>query len=307
MKPLPPAQIGAHLSVAGGLHQAVDRAVDLHMTAVQIFTKSNRRWQDRPLTQTAITAWRARFAESGLAAAVAHASYLINLAAPEPLIQTRSRLGLQDELQRAHLLGIPQVVLHPGAHKGTGPAAGLQRIAEAVRVTYGEHPELVNTRLLFEIMAGQGTVIGRNPAELGQLLQQLEGEATVGVCLDTCHAFAAGFDLRTPECYADFMAQCDRDFGLAAVGGWHLNDSKGTLGSHRDRHQHLGQGELGTVPFACILNDPRWCETPLLLETPKTLERTSDLKNMQVLGSLLADSRRVPAGLMAETRSKEAV
>ena len=295
-----PAQIGAHLSVSGGLHQAVDRALDLHMTAVQIFTKSNRRWQDKPLTEAAVTAWRARFAESGLAAAVSHASYLINLAAGEQPIQTKSRMGLRDELQRAYLLGIPHVVMHPGAHKGAGPEAGIQRIAEAVRATYGEHPELANTRLLFEIMAGQGTVIGRSPAELGQLLQQLEGEATVGVCLDTCHAFAAGFDLRTPEGYTDFMAQCDRDFGLAAVGCWHLNDSKGTLGSHRDRHQHLGEGELGTAPFACILNDRRWFEIPLLLETPKTIERTSDLKNMQVLGGLLTDSRRVPAGLLAE-------
>jgi len=295
-----PAQIGAHLSVSGGLHRAVDRALDLHMTAVQIFTKNNRRWQDKPLTETAVAAWRARCTESGLAAAVSHASYLVNLASLEPPVQTKSRRGLLDELQRAHRLGIPQVVLHPGAHKGAGPEVGIKRIAEAVRATYGEHPELADTRLLFEIMAGQGTVIGRSPAELGRLLRQLEGEATVGVCLDTCHAFAAGFDLRTPEGYADFMAQCDRDFGLAAVGCWHLNDSKGALGSRVDRHQHLGEGELGTAPFACILNDRRWFETPLLPETPKTTERTSDLKNMQVLGGLLADARRVPAGLLAE-------
>ena len=228
------------------------------------------------------------------------------MAAWEQPIQIKSRLGLRDELQRAYLLGIPQVVLHPGAHKGTGPEAGIKRIAESVRVTYGEHPELADTRLLFEIMAGQGTVIGRNPAELGQLLQQLEGEATVGVCMDTCHAFAAGFDLRTPAGYADFMEQCDRDFGLAAVGCWHLNDSKGTLGSHRDRHQHLGAGELGLAPFACILNDSRWFETPLLLETPKTIERTSDLKNMQVLGDLLTDPLRVPTGLMAEELPEDA-
>ncbi len=295
-----PAQIGAHLSVSGGLDQAVGRALDLHMTAVQIFTKSNRRWQDKPLTETAIADWRTSFIDSGLAAAVCHASYLINLAAPDLPIQTKSRMGLQDELQRAHLLGIPHVVMHPGAHKGTGPEAGIERIAEAVRTTYGEHPELADTHLLFEIMAGQGTVIGRNPAELGQLLQKLEGEAPVGVCLDTCHAFAAGFDLRAPDGYTDFMAQCDGAFGLNAVGCWHLNDSKGTLGSHLDRHQHLGEGELGTSPFVCILNDPCWHDTPLLLETPKTIERTSDLKNLQVLGGLLMDDFRVPAGLMED-------
>lgn len=295
-----PAQIGAHLSVSGGLHRAIDRALDLHMTAVQIFTKSNRRWRDKPLTETAISAWHESFTASGLAAAVSHASYLINLAASDQPIQTKSRLGLQDELQRACLLGIPKVVLHPGAHKGTGPEVGIKCVAEAVRATYGEHPELAETRLLFEVMAGQGTVLGRNPAELGQLLHQLEGEAPVGVCLDTCHAFAAGFDLRTPLGYTDFMVQCDQEFGLANVGCWHLNDSKGTLGSHLDRHQHLGEGELGTAPFACILNDSRWFETPLLLETPKTIERTSDLKNMQVLGALVTDSQRIPAGLMSE-------
>ena len=300
-----PAQIGAHLSVSGGLYRAVDRALDLHMTAVQIFTKSNRRWQDKPLTETSITAWQERFAESGLAAAVSHASYLINLAAPDQPVQTKSRLGLQDELQRACLLGIPQVVMHPGAHKGTGPDAGIEHIAEAVRATYSKHPELADTRLLFEVMAGQGTVLGRNPAELGKLLNLLDGEFPVGVCLDTCHAFAAGFDLRTPGGYADYMALCDQEFGLTAVGCWHLNDSKGTLGSHLDRHQHLGEGELGTAPFACILNDSRWFKTPLLLETPKTIERTSDLRNMQVLGALLTDSQRVPAGLMSEELHSE--
>lgn len=296
----PVARIGAHLSIAGGMHKAVARALDLHMTAVQVFTKTNRQWRAKPFTEEDIAAWRDDFAESGLTAAVSHASYLINLASPAEKTQNQSREALVTELRRAHQLGIPQVVLHPGAHMKTGPAAGTRRIAEAVRAAFGEHPELAGTRLLFELMAGQGTVLGRSTSELGTLLRELEGEATVGVCLDTCHAFAAGYDLRTPAGYEDFLSCCEQDFGLSAVGCWHLNDSRHDLGSCRDRHEHLGQGALGEEPFGYILNDRRWFDTPLLLETPKTVERVSDLRNMQVLGRLLTDPRRVPAGLMEE-------
>lgn len=296
------ARIGAHLSVAGGVHTAIARATDLHMSAVQVFTRNNRQWRARPLAPDSIRQWRAQFAASGLQAAVSHASYLINLAAQEKDVQRQSRAALQDELLRAHSLGIPFVVLHPGAHKGAGPEAGIQRIAAAVNDVYAAHPRLADTQLLFEIMAGQGTVIGRSTDELGQLVRQTSARAHVGVCLDSCHAFAAGYDLRTQPGYEAFLRACDQAFGLDAVRCWHLNDSQGALGSHRDRHQHVGEGELGAAPFRFILNDPRWFDRPLLLETPKTIARASDLRNMQVLGSLIADPRRIPPGLMEEPR-----
>ncbi len=298
---LPSAYIGAHLSVAGGIHKAVARAEDLHMTAVQVFTRNNRRWESPPLTPAAVQQWHEHVAASSLHAVVSHASYLINLAAPEEDKWQQSRRALHDELERACLLGIPHVVLHPGAHRDQGVQAGMERVAIAVNAIYAEHPHLQNTRLLFEIMAGQGTVLGRSFQELGQLLEQTADQAHVGVCLDTCHAFAAGYDLRNREGYEAMMQECSREIGLDAVHCWHLNDSKGTLGSHVDRHQHLGQGELGQEIFGLILNDPRWRHHPLLLETPKTVERESDLRNMQVLGSLIRDPRRIPPGLMEET------
>ncbi len=295
------ARIGAHLSVAGGVHKAVERAVDLHMTAVQVFTKNNRRWQAPPLTSEEIHQWHESFVSSPLQAVVSHASYLINLAAPERGKWEQSRAALQDELERAGQLGIPCVVLHPGAHRGQGVKAGIERVATAVNAIYTAHPQLHNTRLLFELMAGQGTVLGRSFQELAQLLQLTAGQSQVGVCLDTCHAFAAGYDLRSEQGYEAMVQECASAIGLEAVYCWHLNDSKGTLGSHIDRHQHLGEGELGREPFGFILNDPRWFHHPLLLETPKTIARESDLRNMQVLGSLIREAKRVPPGLMDET------
>lgn len=296
------ARIGAHLSIAGGMHRALERALDLHMTAVQVFTKNNRQWQAPPLTAESIAQWREHLTTSALSpqAVVSHASYLINLAAPEPALQHRSRTALTDELQRAHSLGIPRVVLHPGAHKGTGTAAGIERIAEAVNTIYLHHPHLADTALLFELMAGQGTVIGSSLAELAQLLHRTSDHANVGVCIDTCHAFAAGYDLRSPQGYEELARACAGEIGLEAVQCWHLNDSKRALGSRIDRHEHLGQGQLGKAAFGFVVNDPRWFDRPLLLETPKTIERTSDLRNMQVLGSLILDPRRIPDGLMAE-------
>lgn len=295
-----PARIGAHMSTAGGLHKAVARALDLHMTAVQIFTKNNRQWQAPPLAPDAIARWKGDFAESGIQNAVSHASYLINLASPKADIWAKSRAAIRDELERAHRLGIPAVVLHPGAHVGSGPEAGIQRIAQAVNETYRAHPHLADVQLLFEVMAGQGTVIGGTLEELAQLLHATAEQAHTGICLDTCHLFAAGYELRSPEAYETLIETCRQTVGLEAIRCWHLNDSQGALRSHRDRHQHLGEGELGRSPFGYVLNDPRWYDRPLLLETPKTVERESDLKNMQVLGALLRDKTRIPAGLMQD-------
>lgn len=295
-----PTLMGAHMSAAGGMHKAIDRAVDLHMTALQVFTKSNRQWKSKPRDPGDLQKWRDRRQGPAPLPVVSHASYLINLAGPKPDIQAKSRAGLADELERAAVLGIPNVVLHPGAHMGDGAATGIARAAAIVNEVYADRPHLQATRLLFEVMAGQGTVIGRNLAELAALLSLTRDAAHTGICLDTCHLFAAGYEIRTREGYDSLMAEIDATVGTDAVHCWHFNDSKGDLGSHVDRHEHIGEGRIGTSAFAFILNDATWSHIPKLLETPKTVERTSDLKNMQALGSLLDNPDRIPPGLMEE-------
>ena len=295
-----PTLMGAHMSAAGGMHKAIDRAVDLHMTALQVFTKSNRQWKSKPRDPGDLQKWRDLRQGPAPLPVVSHASYLINLAGPKPDIQAKSRAGLADELERAAALGIPNVVLHPGAHMGDGAEAGIARAAAIVNEVYAERPHLQATRLLFEVMAGQGTVIGRNLAELAALLSLTRDAAHTGICLDTCHLFAAGYEIRTREGYDSLMAEIDATVGTDAVHCWHFNDSKGDLGSHVDRHEHIGEGRIGTSAFAFILNDATWSHIPKLLETPKTVERTSDLKNMQALGSLLDNPDRIPPGLMEE-------
>ena len=295
-----PALLGAHVSAAGGMHKAIDRAVDLHMTALQVFTKSNRQWKAKPLAPGDIRKWQDFQQGPAPLPAVAHASYLINLAGPKPDVQAKSRAGLADELERAAALGITDVVLHPGAHMGTGPEAGIARAAAAVNEVYAGRPHLQATRLLFEVMAGQGTVIGRNLAELADLLALTRDTANTGICLDTCHLFAAGYEIRTRDGYDSLMTELDGTVGVDAVHCWHFNDSKGDLGSRVDRHEHIGKGHIGETAFGFILNDATWSHIPKLLETPKTVERTSDLKNMQALGSLLDNPDRIPPGLMEE-------
>ncbi len=295
-----PTLMGAHVSAAGGMHKAIDRAVDLHMTALQVFTKSNRQWKSKPLDSGDIQKWQDRRQGPASLPAVSHASYLINLAGPKPDIQAKSKTGLADELERAAALGIPDVVLHPGAHMGDGAEAGIARAAAIVNEVYASRPHLRATRLLFEVMAGQGTVIGRNLAELADLLALTRDAANTGICLDTCHLFAAGYEIRTRDGYDRLMAEIDATVGMNAVHCWHFNDSKGDLGSHVDRHEHIGEGRIGEAAFAFILNDATWSHIPKLLETPKTVERTSDLKNMQALGSLLDNPERLPPGLMEE-------
>lgn len=295
-----PALMGAHVSAAGGMHKAIDRAVDLHMTALQVFTKSNRQWKSKPLDPGDIQKWQDCQQGPAPLPIVSHASYLINLAGPKPDVQAKSRAGLEDELERAAALGIPDVVLHPGAHMGDGAEAGIARAATIVNEIYASRPHLQTTRLLFEVMAGQGTVIGRSLAELAELLSLTRDAANTGICLDTCHLFAAGYEIRTREGYGSLMAEIDATVGAEAVHCWHFNDSKGDLGSHVDRHEHIGEGRIGESAFAFILNDATWSHIPKLLETPKTVERTSDLKNMQALGSLLDNPARIPPGLMEE-------
>jgi deoxyribonuclease-4 len=188
-------------------------------------------------------------------------------------------------------------VVHPGAHTGSGVEAGIARIAAALNRIHDATPECAGVMTLLELMAGQGSVLGRNFIELLGMIEQVEDKSRVGVCLDTCHAFAAGYDLRTPDGYAAMMEELDRLLGLEVVKCWHFNDSKGALGSHLDRHTHIGEGQIGDEGFRLILNDPRWDGIPMLLETPKEDDLKEDRRNLERLCSLVDDPARVPPGL----------
>lgn len=289
--------LGAHMSIAGGVSMALDRASSIGSNAVQVFTKNNRQWKGPPVDNEDVARWRAEMEKQGILYAVSHASYLINLASPKDDLWERSLNAHKDELERAHAYGIPHVVLHPGAHTGSGEEAGIERIAAALNRIHAETPACGDTMTLLEIMAGQGTTLGRNLGQLRAVIDLVQESARVGVCLDTCHAFAAGYDIQSAEGYAAFMDELDREIGPARVGCWHFNDSKGALGSHVDRHVHIGEGEIGDAGFRHILNDPRWDGIAMLLETPKEDDLVDDVRNLAHLVELVDDAARVPSGL----------
>ncbi|MFN3980892.1 MAG: deoxyribonuclease IV [Caldilinea sp.] len=289
--------LGAHMSIAGGVSQALDRAASVHSNAVQVFTKNNRQWVGPPINEEDVERWRTQMPALGITYAVSHASYLINLASPKDELWEKSRLAHKDEIRRAHAYAIPHVVLHPGAHTGAGDEAGIARIAEALNRIHAETPDCADTITCLEIMAGQGSVLGRNLAQLRAMINQVEEQTRAGVCLDTCHAYAAGYDLRSADGYAAFIAEVDRWLGLEAVKVWHFNDSKGALGSNLDRHVHIGEGEIGEQGFRHILNDLRWDGIAMLLETPKEETLEEDAMNLARLCALVEDEARIPPGL----------
>lgn len=291
--------LGAHMSIAGGVSMALDRASSIGSNAVQVFTKNNRQWKGPPIDQEDVARWHAEMDEQGILYAVSHASYLINLASPKEDLWEKSLNAHKDELLRAHAYAIPHVVLHPGAHTGSGEAAGIDRIAAALNRIHGETPDCADTLTLLEIMAGQGTTIGRSLGQLRAVIERVEDASRVGVCLDTCHAFAAGYDIQSDDGYAAFMDELAQEIGLEKVGCWHFNDSKGTLGSNVDRHVHIGEGEIGDRGFAYILNDTRWDGIAMLLETPKDDDLVDDVRNLTHLVALVEDPTRVPPGLVS--------
>ena len=289
--------LGAHMSIAGGVSNAIDRAVSIGSNAVQIFTKNNRQWQGPPVDLEDVARWHDQYAAQSIAYAVSHASYLINLATPKDPLWEKSMNAHKDELQRAHAYGVHHVVLHPGAHVSSGEEAGMARVAAALNRIHEETPECNDTITCLELMAGQGTTVGRSFAQLRQIIEQVEDKRRVSVCVDTCHAFATGYDLRNEAGYEAMMEEIINEIGLDMVKVWHFNDSKGTLASHLDRHVDIGEGEIGDEGFRLILNDPRWDGIAMLLETPKQEDLKDDVRNLAKLCSLVADPLRVPVGL----------
>lgn len=281
-------RLGAHESIAGGMHKAFDRARSAGCDAVQIFLKSNRSWAVKPLTEKSIARFKARAEQTGIHPVVGHTSYLLNLASPDDELWSRSRDMLVTELKRCEALDVPYLVLHPGAHVGGGEKAGLARVAQALGEVHAATPGS-RTQILLENTAGQGSSLGYRFEHLGWLLAHTPAGERLGVCLDTCHALAAGYELRTPEGYAATMEAFDGIIGLERLKALHLNDSQGELGSHKDRHEHIGQGHIGLEGFRNVLNDPRLAGLPGLLETPKGKGKDlrQDRKNLKVLRGLV--------------------
>ena len=275
--------IGAHISTKGGVHTVFDRAAAINASAIALFAKNSNQWKGKELTAEDC----ALFAEKRTITPIfTHASYLINLATTNPEFHRKSIAAMIDELDRAERLGIRAVVLHPGAHMGAGADAGIEQIARSLDQIHAAIPNHKVVTLL-ETSAGQGSCVGCSFEELGQILRSVDDRKRVGICFDTCHVFASGYDLRTRAAYEQTIDCVEKHAGIRNVGLFHLNDSRKPLGSRVDRHEHIGDGQIGLDGFAFLLNDERFRGIPKLLETPKKIEHESDRRNLATLRSLL--------------------
>lgn len=283
-----PGRLGAHMSIAGGVSRAFDRGEQIGCEAMQIFTKNQNQWEAKPLEPAEVERFRRRQQETGIEPVIAHDAYLINLASPDDALWERSLRAFIDELVRAEMLGLPGVVLHPGAHMGAGEKIGLDRIARALDRAHAATPGF-RTQTLLEITAGQGSNLGYTFEQLAAIRNAVDDPGRVAICFDTAHALAAGYEYRTPEAYAAMWDHFDRVLGIELIRCFHLNDSKKDLGSRVDRHTHIGQGFVGLEAFRMILNDPRFDSLPMLLETPKGTDMKEDIENLRVLRSLIED------------------
>jgi len=260
--------LGAHFSIAGGLHKAIFTASRYGCTALQIFTKNSNQWKERTLTDEDIERFNEARELTGIESICSHTSYLINLGSPEKSKFNRSIQALKHELVRSSQLHIPYVVMHPGSHMGKGEETGLRRVALGINKTFDAAPK-TTCRLLLETTAGQGSNLGYTFEHLAEIAELVEAKERIGFCFDTCHTFAAGYDFSTKKAYQKTMRAFDNIVGLDRLRAIHLNDAKKGLGSKRDRHEHIGKGAIGIEAFRCIMNDPRLKDVPKILETPK--------------------------------------
>lgn len=285
-----PMLLGCHLSISGGLEQTIARAEELHINALQIFSHNARSWKMSPLKPEEAQRFIERRRHAHIEYAVIHTIYLINLASPDPKNFKLSVQALKDEVRRAGELKIPHVNTHIGAHLGQGVEQGLERIVEAIDTVLAspQAQSAPDVMILLENSAGEGTELGATFAELGTVLKNIKEKSRVGVCIDTCHAFCAGYDLTTPQGLEKTLAELDREVGLERVALVHLNDSKFPLGSRRDRHEHIGQGYIGTEGFRLVVNHPALRDKPFILETPKD-DDSSDPTNLARIRALRYD------------------
>jgi deoxyribonuclease-4 len=282
---------GAHMSIAGGIHRAIERGMQTRCRTIQIFLKNSNQWKARPLTDEDRIRFQQAQKDSGIRPVLAHDSYLINLASPDPGLYRKSLDAFVEEMQRANFLGIPYLILHPGAHRNAGLKAGVASVARALRRAL----DLVGppVTLLLENTAGQGTSIGYRFEQLAAILEKVRNPDRVGICLDTCHAFAAGYDIRTADGYRRTLGELERLIGVERILAFHINDSRRDLGCRVDRHFHIGKGFIGLDAFRFLIKDSRFRTIPKILETPKGPGFREDLKNLATLQSLWDENKPI--------------
>lgn len=267
---MPAKLIGAHMPTGKGLGKAVREGKKIGCTAIQVFTSSPQMWKAKAMTDEMAADFQAACVETGIDVVVSHDSYLVNLCSPNPELAEKSRTALIGEIERCAKYGIRWVVSHLGSHMDQGEEAGLQGVAAALKIVFDESPDSV--MVLAETTAGQGSALDYKFEHIARLFELMNAHPRLGVCLDTCHIFAAGYDLRTIETYEATFAEFDRLIGSPSLKAIHCNDSKNGLGTRKDRHEHIGEGQIGEEAFRCLVNDPRFENVPILIETPDAEE-----------------------------------
>jgi len=277
--------IGAHMSISAGVYNAIETGNALNCTALQIFTKNSNQWKAKPLTDEDVERFNQAREESLMRAYIGHVGYLINVASPKEDIYKKSLASLTDEIVRADRLGLSDLVMHPGAHLKEGEEYAIAKIAESLNLIIEATPD-VTTRFALETTAGQGTNVGYVFEHIVEIIDRVENKARLSVCFDTCHAFAAGYELRNKKDFNATFKMFDDTIGLDFLKVFHVNDSKKPLGSRVDRHENLGEGELGLQPFKFLMQDGRFVDIPKILETPKGDEPdANDSRNLDILRS----------------------
>jgi len=278
--------LGTHVSVAGGLANAFERAMGAGCATMQIFVKNANRWSVKALADDEVLRYRTAAEASTVRPVIAHAAYLINLCATNPSILKKSRAAFEDELRRCEQLGVHALVVHPGAHLGAGEDAGLRLIAESLNAIH-ERTRDFKVLTTIETTAGQGTTVGYRFEHLREIIDRVEDRNRMAVCMDTCHLFAAGYPIHTPEGWNEVVRSFDEIVGLSRLAVVHTNDSKKPFGSRLDRHEHIGKGMIGLEGFRMLMNDPRFFSIPKILETEKSEDMHEDVENFERLRSLL--------------------
>ena len=280
--------LGAHMSIAGGVGNALLDGKKVDCDAIQIFTKSSRQWAAKPYTKEEIAQFHANRKETGIASVVAHDSYLLNLGSPDAGLRKRSVAGFIDELERCEVLGVTNLIAHPGAHVGAGEAEGIKTIAKSLDEVHKACPGY-KAKVTLEITAGQGSNLGYRFEQIGAIFDATKEDDRLRVCFDTEHAFAAGYDFRTKDGYERTFSEFNGAIGLERLAAFHLNDSKKEFHSRVDRHEHIGKGFIGVEAFRLLMNDKRFWGLPMCLETPKGPDLKEDRENLTLLRSLIAE------------------